>query len=91
MSKLLTNKLYHKQRLYGLKMQEGLNLAQHVNIFNQIIIDLVRVNVKIEDKDKAIILLCSSLPSYEHLVITLTYGKKSIGLEEITTALLALN
>ena len=34
MSKSLTNKLYLKQRLYGLKMQEGSNLAQHVNIFN---------------------------------------------------------
>ncbi|KAL0448239.1 UNVERIFIED_CONTAM: Retrovirus-related Pol polyprotein from transposon TNT 1-94 [Sesamum latifolium] len=36
MSKSITNKLYMKQRLYGLKMQEGSNLAQHVNVFNQI-------------------------------------------------------
>ena len=75
MSKSLTNKLYLKQRLYGLKMQEGSNLAQHVNIFNQIITDLVRVDVKIEDEDKVIILLYSLPPSYEHLVTTLTYGK----------------
>ena len=34
MSKTLTNKLYLKQKLYGLKMQEGNDLAQHVNIFN---------------------------------------------------------
>ena len=32
MSKTLTNKLYLKQRLYGLKMLEGNDLAQHVNI-----------------------------------------------------------
>ena len=75
MSKSLTNKLYFKQRLYGLKMQEGLNLAQHINIFNQIITDLIRVDVKIEDEDKTIILLCSLPPSYEHLVTVLTYGK----------------
>ena len=75
MSKSLANKLYLKQRLYGLKMQEGSNLAQHINIFNQIITDLVRVDVKIEDEDKAIILLCSLPPSYEHLVTTLIYGK----------------
>ena len=75
MSKSLTYKLYIKKRLYGLKMQEGLNLAQHVNIFNQIITYLIRVDVKIEDEDKAIILLCSLPPSYKHLVTTLTYEK----------------
>ena len=66
-------------------------MAQHVNIFNQIITDLVRVDVKIEDEDKAIILLCSLPPSYEYLVTTLMYGKQSISLEEITAALLVLN
>ena len=46
MSKSLTNKLYLKQRLYGLKMHEGSNLEQHVNIFNQIITNLVRIDIK---------------------------------------------
>ena len=91
MSKSLTNKLYLKQRLYGLKMQEGSDLAQHVNVFNQIITDLVRLDVKIEDEDRAMILLCSLLSSYEHLVTTLTYGKETIKVEEITIALLAHN
>ncbi|OIW09522.1 hypothetical protein TanjilG_11644 [Lupinus angustifolius] len=40
MSKSLTNKLYLKQRLYGLKMQEGADLQQHLNNFNQVINDL---------------------------------------------------
>lgn len=35
MSKTLTNKLYLKQKLYGLKMQEGADLTAHVNVFNQ--------------------------------------------------------
>jgi hypothetical protein len=59
MSKLLTNKLYLKQRLYGLKMVEGSDLSQHINIFNQIIDDLKRVDVKFEDEDKALVLLNS--------------------------------
>ena len=45
-SKLLTNKLYLKQRLYSLKMAEGSDLSQHINVFNQIIGDLKRVDVK---------------------------------------------
>jgi len=91
MSKTLTNKLYLKQKLYGLKMQEGNDLAQHVNIFNQIITDLAQLDVKIEDEDRTIILLCSLRSSYKHIVTTLTYGKETIKVEEITTTLLAHN
>ena len=49
MSKTLTKKLYLKQKLYGLKMQEGSDLAEHVNVFNQLVADLGKVDVKIED------------------------------------------
>ena len=57
MSKSLTNKLYLKQKLYGLKMAESADLSQHINVFNQIISDLRRVDVKYEDEDKALMLL----------------------------------
>jgi hypothetical protein len=50
MPKSLTNKLYLKQRLYGLKMAEGSDLSQHINVFNQIIGDLKRLDVKFEDE-----------------------------------------
>ncbi|KAK4435064.1 hypothetical protein Salat_0669700 [Sesamum alatum] len=72
-------------------MQEGADLAQHVNIFNQITTDLARLDVSIEDEDRAMILLCSFPFSYEHLVTTLTYGKETIKVDEITAALLAHN
>ena len=89
MSKTLTQKLYLKQKLYGLKMQEGSDLAEHINVFNQLIADLVKVDVKIDDEDRAIILLCSLPASYEHLVTTLTYGKEDVKVDEIIAALLA--
>ena len=59
MSKMLTRKLYLKQKLYGLKMQEGSDLAEHINVLNQLIADLGKVDVKIDEKGRAIILLCS--------------------------------
>ena len=93
MSKSLTNKLYLKQRLYGLKMAEGSDLSQYINVFNQIIDDLKRVDVKFEDEDKALMLL-NSLPTssmYENLVTILTWGKKSLELEDVTRALLAFH
>ena len=88
MSKTLTRKLYLKQELYGLKMQEGSDLAEHINVFNQLIADLGKVDVKIDEEDRAIILLCSLPESYEHLVTTLTYGKQDIKVDEIVTSLL---
>jgi hypothetical protein len=77
MSKSLTNKLYLKQRLYSLKMVEGSDLSQHINVFNQIIGDLKMIDVKFEDEDKALMLLNSLLTSYtyKNLVTTLTWGK----------------
>jgi hypothetical protein len=57
MSKSLTNKLYIKNRLYRMKMVDGSNLSQHINVFNQIIDDLKRLDVKFEDEDKTLMLL----------------------------------
>ncbi|CAJ2663689.1 unnamed protein product [Trifolium pratense] len=73
MEKSLMNKLYAKKRLYSLKMEEGSNLQQHVNVFQNILTDLTRLGVQMDDEDKAIILLCSLPESYDHLVTTLTY------------------
>jgi len=83
MLKTLTNKLYLKQKLYGLKMQEGNDLAQHVNIFNQINTNLAQLDVKIEDEDRAIIMLCSLPSSYEHIVKPLRMGKKQSRLRRL--------
>ena len=43
MFKTLTRKLHLKQKLYGLKMQEGSDLTEHINVFNQLIADLGKI------------------------------------------------
>ena len=90
MSKPLMNKLYLKQRLYSLKMTEDTNLSQHIKMFNQVIDDLKRVDVKFEDENKVLMLLnsLSTSPTYENLVTTLTRGKETLELEDVTGALL---
>ena len=90
MSKSLTNKILLK-KLYGLKMVEGSTLDQHINVFNQIISDLNRVDVKFEEEDMTLILLNFLPESYDNLVTTLMWGKETLELEEITGALLAFN
>ena len=52
-------------------MVEGADLAQHINMLNQIISDMLRINIKFDDEDKATMLLTSLLAFYEHLVTTL--------------------
>ena len=44
---------------------------------------LARREVTVDDEDKAIILLCSLPPSYQHVVTTLTYDKETIKIEDI--------
>ena len=75
MLKSLTNKLCLKQKLYRLKMQNCADLMKCINFFSQTISDLQRIEVSIEDEDKAMILVYSLLLSYEHLMTSLTRGK----------------
>ena len=38
-------------------MAMGMNLAQHINTFNQVVNDTLRIDIKFDDEDKAMILL----------------------------------
>ena len=51
----------------------GTDLSQHLNVFNQIISDLMGVDVKFENEDKVLMLFNSLSASltYENLVTTL--------------------
>ena len=57
MMKNLSNKLYLKKQLYGLRMKEGTTMLEHLNFFNKVISELLAVDVKINKEDKALILL----------------------------------
>ena len=69
-------------------MGEGTNFLSHLNVLNGIIMQLSNLRVKIEDEDKAIVLL-NSLPSfYDTLATTILHGKDSIELKDVTSAFL---
>lgn len=54
-------------------MKEGSSVSDYIDAFNKIILDLKDINVKINDKNKTMIILCSLPSSYEHRVDTLMY------------------
>ena len=60
-TKSLSNKLYLKKQLYWLCMNEGTAVLEHINFFNKIISELLAIDIKVDEEDKALILL-SSLP-----------------------------
>ena len=61
MIKSLFNKLYLKKRLYRRHMKEETVVLEHPNFFNKVISELLVIDIKIDEEDKALILL-SSLP-----------------------------
>ncbi|GJR18072.1 retrovirus-related pol polyprotein from transposon TNT 1-94 [Tanacetum coccineum] len=60
MTKLLTNKLLLKQRLFSLALKD------HLDALNSILTDLKNVEVKIDDEDVTLIFLVSLPPSFEN-------------------------
>ncbi|KAJ4708838.1 Retrovirus-related Pol polyprotein from transposon TNT 1-94 [Melia azedarach] len=83
----LGDKLYRKRRLYTLAMEEGTSLDEHLDMFNKIILDLENIDIKVDEEDQALLLLCSLPSSYEHFVDTLLYGRNNITMEDVKVAL----
>ena len=70
-------------------MKEGTAVLEHLNFFNKVISELLAVDVKIDEEDKALILLSSLQESYDHIITTMLNGKETLILEEVTLTLLS--
>jgi hypothetical protein len=61
-------------------------MEDHIDEFN-IILDLVNIKVEIYDEDRPLMFLSSLPQSYEHFVGTLLYGRESLSMEKVTSAM----
>ncbi|KAL8478373.1 hypothetical protein ACS0TY_030329 [Phlomoides rotata] len=71
-TKSVSNKLYVKQKLLDFRMSEGKDLNEKLDTFNKYIDDLEDLDVKMEDDDKALMLLNAlpkSLDSFKDSVL----------------------
>jgi len=75
----LSNKLFLKKQLYSLQIKEEILVMQHLNAFNQILSDLLALEVKVEEENKALLLLSSLPQSYDYLATTIMYEKETLG------------
>ena len=73
---------------YRFQLKKGISIDEHINNYMKLLADLTNVDVVIEVKDKALILL-SSLPDedYETFILTLINGKQFISDNEVSPAL----
>jgi len=76
LTKSIESHLQLKSRLFGFQLKKGVTIDEHMNNYTKLLTDLVNVDVKIEEKDKALILL-NSLPEekYKTFILTLINGK----------------
>jgi hypothetical protein len=90
MTKNLSNKIFLKRQLYSLRMKEGTKIVDHLNVFNTLICQLTNMEVKFEDEDKAVTLLCSLPESWDHLVTTVWFNTTdAIDYDTVVGALLS--
>ena len=74
MTKNMSNKIFLKKHLYNLRMKEGMKIIDHLNVFNTLICQLNNMEIKFEDEDKAITLLCLFPESWNHLFTTMFFN-----------------
>jgi hypothetical protein len=90
MTKSLANKLRLKEGIYTIRMAKDTSIQSHLNEFNSIIVDLEILDVKIDDKDKTILLVVSLLPSFKHFKDIMFYGNHtSLFFENVKSNLLS--
>jgi hypothetical protein len=65
-------------------------IADHLNTFNTLIVQLTSMEVKFEDEDKAITLLCSLPESWDNLVTSISFSSTEVlDYDSVVGALLA--
>ena len=87
MTKSLANRLYIKKRMFTLRMIEGSSLEEHIDEFNKVCDTLKTIDAALDDEGKALLLISSLPKSYENLVDALMYGKQTLIVDELKSAL----
>ena len=64
-----------------------MSMNDHVNSFNKILADLLNLDERFEDKDKALLLLNSLSDEYDHLTTILLHGKDNVTFDVVCNAL----
>uniref|UniRef100_A0ACD5ZUM4 Uncharacterized protein n=1 Tax=Avena sativa TaxID=4498 RepID=A0ACD5ZUM4_AVESA len=86
-SKDLTSKMNVKMKLFSHRLQEYGLVMNHISVFKEIVSDLQSMEVKYDDEDLALLLLCSLPSSYTHFRDTILLRRDELTLAEVHDAL----
>lgn len=75
--KSMANKIRLKEKLYTFRMMEGGSVVAHLNEFMSTVYDLEQLGCKIEEEDRAILLVVSLPPSFRHFKEILLYSNNA--------------
>lgn len=87
MTKSLPSKLHLKQCLYSQRMMEDTSLENQLTIFKEIVADFKILEVKYDEEDFGLILLCSLFASYMSFKSTILYSRNTLIIEKVYDAL----
>ena len=87
MRKSLPRKLHLKQQLYSRCLAKGTFVINHISTFKEIIAALETIEVKYDEEELGLILLCSLPSSYSFFIDTILYSHDSLTLEEVYESL----
>jgi len=73
----MINKIYLMQRLFHLKMGEGMSVAKHINKFNDVINQLSLIAINFENEECALTLLSSLLDIWNTTITTVSNFSRS--------------
>ena len=89
MKKSLTNRLILMRTFFTYKMKEGSSLKAHLAAFDDLLMKMKAVDLKVDEEQKAMILLCSLPERYTGFSNSLIYGRDTLTLDDVKTGLLS--
>ncbi|KAM3338113.1 putative protein isoform X1 [Capsicum galapagoense] len=87
MKRTVENRLYLKQKLYTIRMDENTSILSHLDAFDSILMDLSNIDVKVEEEDQVVLLIYSLPHSFKNFKDTILYGKETISYRKIKSML----
>jgi hypothetical protein len=67
-------------------MKEGMPLCNHLDDFNKTILDMKNIDIKVDDEDQTLILLCSLPDTFDNFVNSMLYSRDTISLADVKSA-----
>ena len=71
-------------------MDENDTVTEHLNVYNNLVIQITSIGIKMDEQDKFITLLCSLLDSWDNLIVSIgSASQTTLKFDEVVSSLLS--